>query len=208
MNPPHASHFGGVWERKIGQIRRSLDAALRHLGPHSLTYDELSTLLQEAAGIVNATPLWETSYDPNDPVPITPNNLLTQKFGSFTQQSEMSDNDLASYGKRRWRKIQVLANLFWKSWRQLYLQELQRRNKWKFKTRSLHVDDVVLVREKNCVRSSWPIGVVEQTHLSHDGVVRSATLRVASSAPDGKTRSWIRPASELVLLQRSEHHVH
>ena len=28
-NPPHASHFGGVWERKIGQIRRALEGAMK-----------------------------------------------------------------------------------------------------------------------------------------------------------------------------------
>ena len=28
FNPPHASHFGGVWERQRGTIRRVLDAML------------------------------------------------------------------------------------------------------------------------------------------------------------------------------------
>ena len=28
LNPPQASHFGGVWERAIGQIRRIIEAYL------------------------------------------------------------------------------------------------------------------------------------------------------------------------------------
>lgn len=57
FNSPCSSHFGGVWERKIGQIRRCLDATFLHAGERALTLDELSTLLQEAAAVVNSTPL-------------------------------------------------------------------------------------------------------------------------------------------------------
>ena len=67
MNPPHASNFGGVWERKIGQIRKALDFSLRHVKNHPLTFDELATLMAEAAAIVNATPLWPQPTNPNDP---------------------------------------------------------------------------------------------------------------------------------------------
>ena len=37
FNPPHVSHFGGVWERQIGSIRRVLDAMFLQLGKHQLT---------------------------------------------------------------------------------------------------------------------------------------------------------------------------
>ena len=32
FNPPHASHFGGAWERQIGTARRILDAMFLELG--------------------------------------------------------------------------------------------------------------------------------------------------------------------------------
>ena len=35
MNPPHASHYGGVWERKIGSLKRILDATFTQLGQRS-----------------------------------------------------------------------------------------------------------------------------------------------------------------------------
>ena len=43
FNPPHASHFGGVWERQIGTIRRVLDGMFAELGHHQLTHELLTT---------------------------------------------------------------------------------------------------------------------------------------------------------------------
>ena len=32
VNPPKSSHFGGVWERAIGSVRKVIDATLLNLG--------------------------------------------------------------------------------------------------------------------------------------------------------------------------------
>ena len=45
FNPPHAFHFGGVWERQIGTIRRILDAMLLEIGAQRLTHELLVTLM-------------------------------------------------------------------------------------------------------------------------------------------------------------------
>lgn len=79
LNPPHASHSGGVWERQIGSVKRILNSSLLELGPRKLTRDELHTMFQEAASIINNTPLWEVSWDPNEPFPLTPAMLLSLK---------------------------------------------------------------------------------------------------------------------------------
>ncbi|XP_018023547.1 uncharacterized protein LOC108679438 [Hyalella azteca] len=92
MNPPQASHFGGVWERKIGQVRRALDAAILSTGARALTYDELNTFLQESAAIVNSTPLWDSPLDPNEIAPTTPSMLLTQKFGPDRSSSTLNSH--------------------------------------------------------------------------------------------------------------------
>ena len=43
FNPPHASHFGGVWERQIGTIRRVLDAMLLNIARSQLDHELLIT---------------------------------------------------------------------------------------------------------------------------------------------------------------------
>ena len=157
FNPPGASHFGGFYERKIGAMRRILEATCDLAVNHQLSRDEFHTLLQQSAAIVNNTPLWGVSSSPDDPAPLTPVALLTMKeepadinIDSFTEK------DLMAYGTRRWRRTQYLADEFFKRWRTYYLQDLQQRNKWHKRKDQVNVGDVVIVRDKNLPRNSWP----------------------------------------------------
>ena len=56
FNPPSASHFGGVFERQIGTIRKVLSGLLLEQST-SLTDECLSTLLHEVSAIINCGPL-------------------------------------------------------------------------------------------------------------------------------------------------------
>ncbi|XP_066953380.1 uncharacterized protein [Macrobrachium rosenbergii] len=76
FNPPHASHFGGAWERLIRSIRRALNAAC--IGQVT-TDDVLSTLFCEAEALINSRPLTKVTDDPDSPAALTPNMLLTLK---------------------------------------------------------------------------------------------------------------------------------
>ena len=53
FNPPHASHFGSVWERQIGTIQSILDTMLLELGARQLTHEFLVILVSEVMVIVN-----------------------------------------------------------------------------------------------------------------------------------------------------------
>lgn len=39
VNPSHASHSGGAWERMVGVTRKSLDSLLLQNGMKGLKYD-------------------------------------------------------------------------------------------------------------------------------------------------------------------------
>ena len=45
LNPPYASHFGGVWERKIGSVRHILEGSFLKMGNSGITHDEFETML-------------------------------------------------------------------------------------------------------------------------------------------------------------------
>ena len=198
FNPPHSSHYGGAWERKIGSVRRVLEGALTHTANSLLSRDELDTLLQEAAAIVNSTPLWEVSSNPNDPKPLSPASLLTLKDSPHpASPEEFTERDLLPYGSRRWRRVQAIADEFWKRWQQTCRQSLQSRRKWNNVEHSIQPGDLVLLHDKATKRDEWPLAKVVDVKESSDGLVRSATVEVAKANKELhiKTHQYIRPVS-------------
>lgn len=154
MNPPHASHMGGVWERQIRSVRNVLSLLLHQHGSQ-LDDESLRTLMCEAAAIVNSRPL--TTQNLNDLLslePLTPNDLLTMKSKVLLPPpGNYQKGDL--YSRKRWRCIQYLAKEFWSRWRKEYLQNLQVRNKWFRPVRNCSIGDIVLVMDVNLPRSQW-----------------------------------------------------
>ncbi|XP_076060326.1 uncharacterized protein LOC143036654 [Oratosquilla oratoria] len=73
FTPPGGSHYGGVFERMIGLVRRVLEVVI---GSQTLSDDSLSTFFCEVESIINSRPLTVVSNDVNDLCPITPNSLL------------------------------------------------------------------------------------------------------------------------------------
>ena len=92
FNPPSASHFGGVFERQIGSIRKVLSGLLLEQSS-SLSDECLITLLHEVSAIINCRPLSHINLSDSCIEPLTPNHLLTQKSrvivsppGTFVRQ--------------------------------------------------------------------------------------------------------------------------
>ena len=182
INPPHASHFGGAWERQIGTIRRILDVMLAQLGPSQLTNELLVTLMAEVTGIVNSRPISALLSD--QPQPLTPNMLLTMKTrpllsapGTFTKDQ---------YSRKYWRRAQYLADQFWLRWKREYLQLLQSRTKWNEKKDNLQVGDIVLLKQDSH-RNDWPMGKVTEAIKSKDGKVRKAQVVIWREGEKGST---------------------
>ncbi|VDI58104.1 Hypothetical predicted protein [Mytilus galloprovincialis] len=68
----------------IGVTKRVLDSILLENVKGGLTHEVLITLMAEVTAIVNSRPLVEVSTDPEDPIPLTPAMLLTQKPNLIT----------------------------------------------------------------------------------------------------------------------------
>ena len=147
MNVPNASHMGGVWERQIRTVRSIMSSLLDHHGAQ-LDDESLQTFMVEAEAIANSRPLTVDSLNsPHCPEPLTPNHLLTMKSkvvlpppGIFQQTDQ--------YCRKRWRRVQYLANEFWNRWRREYIQSLQLRQKWVKRKRNVQLMILLLSRTR------------------------------------------------------------
>ena len=85
------------------------------------------------------------------------------------------------YSRKRWRRVQYLANLFWKRWVKEYIPILQKRQKWTKLNPNFTVGDVVIIADDNLPRNAWHMGVILETRNDKRGVVRSANIKTATS---------------------------
>lgn len=206
MNVPHASHMGGMWERQIKTIRSVLTGLLENHG-NRLDDESLRTLMIEAEAIVNSRPLTTDDLtDPDSQDVLTPNHLLTMKSsiilappGNF-QRADV-------YSKKRWRRVQQLADEFWQHWRKSYLQSLQTRQKWTTPMKNVEVGDIVILKHDSVPRNCWKLARVETTYPDADGYVQKVKVAVADQSRDvkgkrtGATVSYLeRPIHGLILL--------
>ncbi|XP_060723378.1 uncharacterized protein LOC132844190 [Tachysurus vachellii] len=209
MNPPSASHMGGAWERQIRTIRSVLTSILDQ-SSRTLDDSSLRTYLYEVMAIVNSRPI--TAHllnDPTGPQPLTPNLLLTMKSSIILPPpGDFVKEDL--YLRRRWRRVQYLANEFWQRWRKEYLLSLQQRQKWHKTNRNAKVNDVVIIQDDTTHRNDWKLAKVTAVYPSQDGCVRKVQLLISDSALDdhGKRLSkpvhLVRPIHKTVTLLEAD----
>ena len=201
--------MGGVWERQIRTVRSVLAGLLEETSGQ--LYDEsLRTLLKEVQDIVNSRPLTSTdSRSPGAPEPLTANHLLTGKSKVLMHPPGVFQRaDL--YLRKRWRRVQHLANEFWQRWRREFLQMLQTRQKWSKPRPNLQTEDVVLVKDEGTPRNVWRLARVEEPLPNDDGLVRKVRLVVVTSELDSGGRRCLelqrleRPVQKLVLLQPND----
>ena len=150
--------------------------------------------------MVNSTPLYASFDHPDEPLPVSPSNLLTLKTDSAypIEMTDYCERDLMRYGMNRWKRVQVLADAFRKKWGANYLQELTALKRWTQPRTNLSEGDVVLLREKNVPRGDWRIARVSRPIPSRDGLVRKVMLRFLDGR--GKARESERAVTDLVLL--------
>ncbi|XP_059827059.1 plectin-like [Hypanus sabinus] len=159
-----------------------------------LAHEVLCTLMAQVTAIINAQSFLPVSSDPENPFILSPSTLLTQKAGAPPPPGDFSDKDLYT---KQWRQVQALANQFWSRWRQKYLPSLQQRQKWTEPRRNLQVEDLVLLRDKQITRNSWPMARITATFPSEDGHVRKIELKTTDQ---GDVKIYQRPVTEVILL--------
>ncbi|XP_067941083.1 uncharacterized protein [Watersipora subatra] len=197
LNPPSASHMGGVWERMIRTARNVLQSLLKS---HSdrLDTSHLRTLMYEVMAIINSRPL---SVVTEEDMPLSPNMLLTMK-SDVTLPPPGSFDESDMYSRKRWRAVQHIANVFWKRWKTEYLSQLHSRQKWVHKTtNNIAVGDIVLIKDDQTTRNVWLKGRVSDCYTSQDGQIRSAKVLLGNRVQAKNSGKFlIRPVVKLIKL--------
>ena len=188
FQPPAAPHMSGVWERLVQITKKHLKSVA---GDGLLSDVELRTLLAEVESIVNNRPITAVSDDPDDCSALTPNHFLLQRATQLPPGVFVNE-DL--FSRKRWRKVQFLADHYWKRWIREYVPTLQRRPKWVKSRRNAQIGDLVLLAEDKVVRNRWPMGRVVEVFTGKDGGVRSARVKTAGGV-------FHRPVSKICLLE-------
>ena len=205
MNVSGSSHMGGVWERQIRTVKNVLVALTKHANSR-LDSSSLRTFFYEVMAIVNSRPLTvDNLNDPCGPEAMTPNHLLTMKskiLMPFPGKFESED----IYARKRWRRVQYLADQFWTRWKKEYLSNLQIRQKWNKTHRNVQIGDIVLLKDEDLVRCQWKLAKVVQTMPSQDNLVRKVRLLMADDTLTNKGKrvkaaSYLdRPIHKLAIL--------
>ncbi|KAK3104599.1 hypothetical protein FSP39_005889 [Pinctada imbricata] len=196
FNPPHSSHRGGSWERMIRISHKILDSMLLDASAKQLTHKVLCTFMSEVCAIVSSRPICPISTDPENPYIISPSMLLTQK--DFPDIHPSAGTNIREIYRSQWKHVQCLSDMFWKRWKEGYLQNLQIRQKWQTAQPDVKIGDVILLREKDLPRGQWPIGLIINVLKSEtDNKVRTVEVRIVR---DGKPTTYIRPVTVLVVL--------
>ena len=104
------------------------------------------------------------------------------------------------YSRRRWRRIQHIAEEFWCRWRKEFLSTLQSRAKWQKLKRNFKIGDIVLLRG-NTIRNQWPMAKVVDVYKGNDGHVRTVKLRVGDNKfNENSSKYLVRPIHKIQLL--------
>ncbi|XP_058457004.1 uncharacterized protein LOC131434353 [Malaya genurostris] len=102
--PARSPNFGGLWEAAVksfkGHFRRTI-------GINPLSYDQLHTVVQQVAAILNSRPLTPLSNDPHDYPALTPGHFLTGRPLTAIPEPEL--HEIPENRLELWQRSQVFV---------------------------------------------------------------------------------------------------
>ena len=188
MNPPTASHFGGIWEANVKSAKSLL---FRTIGNQILTFEEMSTVLTQIEAVLNSRPLYVLSSDPSEPLALTPSHFLSIAPLEYLPAADLSDERTSLLS--RFSLMDSLVQSYWKRFRSEYLHNLQLREKWNTPSNPITPGTVVLLNVENAPPLQWPIGIIAHVYPGKDGITRVAEVKT-------KTGLYKRPVVRLCPL--------
>ncbi|XP_046866598.1 uncharacterized protein LOC124460211 [Drosophila willistoni] len=190
--PPGAPHMGGLWEAGVKSFKTLFYKATSN---QRYTFEEFSTLLAKVEACLNSRPISPMSEDPTDSLALTPGHFLVG--GPLLSVTEPEIKDQVPSIINRWQRLKAVSQHFCTRWKDEYLKELHKRNKWRFPSKNLEVGDLVVLKDDNLPFNEWRLGRIHQTHPGSDGNVRVVELLTARGIVK-------RPVAKLIFLPPEE----
>ena len=196
--PAEGQHQNGLSESLVKSVKRSIK---HKIGKNVLAFSERQTAEFESANIINTCPSGIVSgSDPEQPTPITPNDLI---LGRSTGEVPQGPFDNCRAVNRRFRFIQNLVTEWWESWYETVLPSLVPSYKWKQRHRNVAVGDICLIQYKKEIRATYRLGRVIEVQKGDDGLVRKVTLQYRLPG-EKKSRTVSRPIHGIAVIVPTE----
>ncbi|XP_041631135.1 uncharacterized protein [Drosophila kikkawai] len=167
FNPPGAPHMGGLWEAGVKSFKAYF---YKYTAAGKYPFEELATLLAKIEACLNSRPISPMSEDPTDLVALSPGHFLIDGPLLAVSEPLIEENPISIIN--RWRRLKALHQQFCVRWKEEYLKELHKRNKWKFPSRDLQAGDMVVIKEESLPANEWRLGRIQLVCPGADGKIR------------------------------------
>ena len=157
-SPPQCPHYGGVWERIVQSVKKTLKAIL---GDEIVDLDVFETALTSVSAILNSRPLTKANDDTEDFQTLSPADFLYPYLIDSSQETLVPPSPLSGEGARSsWKTSRKIVEKWKSRWTHEYLLTLRNREKWKKSQEDIPDGTIVLIQDKDVSRSTWKKGRV------------------------------------------------
>ena len=183
FTPAYAPHFGAVYERLVGVLKKEL---VKLIGQSQLSFHELHTQLVEIEGIINSRPLTQVG---NLEV-ITPMNILTGRddhnediLNVLDTQEIMREAEEARFTLPQMFQATAKRKAnFWHSFQNQYLESIKFAGDVSQKKNSgliPKIGDLVIIHSKD-PRLQWRKAIILEVFPSTDGQLRKCRVKTST----------------------------
>jgi hypothetical protein len=181
--PAGAQHFNGQAERIIGLVKKCFTQTLEG---KTCSYEELSTIVAEAAQMVNSRPIARNSDYPSSGGPITPLHLQLGRATVGVPQVRFEESPQLT---RCLQYVEEVKRQFWAKWMQQVFQGRVLAQKWRKPKRDVMPGDVVMLAEAEIEDPVYHLGKVESVKPGEDGHVRTVSIQYTNPRRNPQERS-------------------
>ena len=175
FNSPYSPHMGGLFERLVRSVKKTLSHILDKTHVH---YDVLDTALYKCSQILNSRPLAPCGTDLSEIRTLCPQDFLTPYMVNPHITLDPPITPCSEDLRGAWFEVRRIADEFKTRWETEYLVTLQNRPKWLKVKDTFYVGQIILLSDPVVPRTQWNIGRILEILPSSDGIPRRYKVKM------------------------------